>query len=95
MIPDPALYRGWFELALYFCFLLVLAKPVGLYMAAVFDGRMRFLSAFEKRLYRLSGIDTTLDMNGRDYLKAVFLFSIASTLAFFAVLEAQTYPPVS
>jgi potassium-transporting ATPase potassium-binding subunit len=51
---------GWLQLTLFLVVLLLLARPLGTYMAAVFDGRgsaVRLLQPVEHGLYRLCRID--------------------------------------
>ena len=52
---------GWLQLALYMVVLLLLAKPLGAYMAAVYEGRasraQRIGGSLERLIYRGAGVD--------------------------------------
>lgn len=50
--------NGYFQIVFYFVVLLLLAKPLGIYMADVYEGRsavLRFGGAFERLIYRVAG----------------------------------------
>ncbi len=53
----------WFQLTLYVLVLVALAKPLGTFMAQVFEGKScgleRVLAGCERAIYRLSGVDPT------------------------------------
>ena len=52
---------GWLQLGLYVVVLLLLAKPLGSYMAAVYEGRalrsQRIAGPLERLIYRGAGVD--------------------------------------
>ena len=66
---------GWLQLGLYVVVLLLLAKPLGAYMAAVYDGRavwaQRVGGPLERLIYRGAGVDPTRDMGWIDYALAM------------------------
>src|SRR5215831_6002401 len=67
----------------------VLAVPVGLYMARVFDGRLRapgWLRWFEQRL-------DTGPQNWKQYALAFMLFNLVTFIVGFAILSLQPYHP--
>ena len=55
--------QGMLQLAVYLAVLLLLVKPLGAFMAAVFEGRRTFLSPVlqpvERLIYRAGGVDAT------------------------------------
>ena len=61
---------GWLQLALYVVVLLLLAKPLGAYMAAVYAGRamraQRIGGWLERLIYRGAGVDPAQEMDWRD-----------------------------
>ena len=67
--------NGWGQFLLYFGVLLVLMRPVGVYMARLFSDELRFLRPIERVLYRLCGIDATAEMNWREYTIAMLMFN--------------------
>jgi K+-transporting ATPase ATPase A chain len=74
-----------------------LAWPVGLYQAAVFEGRRTFLDPalrpIESFLYRLFGIDSGHEMTARVYTLCFLLFSAAGTGGLFLLLLVQRWLP--
>jgi potassium-transporting ATPase potassium-binding subunit len=56
---------GWVEIALFVAVVIALARPLGPYMAAVFDGRRTFLSPVlapvERGFYALAGVNDPPD----------------------------------
>jgi potassium-transporting ATPase potassium-binding subunit len=58
--------NGWFQICFFFALVLVCAKPLGIYMARVFEREHTFADRIfrpiERLIYRLSGIDETHEM---------------------------------
>lgn len=65
------------QIGLFIVVLLILAKPLGLYMALAADGRAPLLSRiggpFEKLIYRVAGIDPAVEMSWKTYALALLL----------------------
>ena len=80
---------GWLQLALYVVVLLALAKPLGAYMAAVYEGRalraQRILGPLERLLYRGAGVDPGREMRWTDYALAMLSFNLLGVLAVYAL----------
>ncbi len=85
--------NGWFQFAVYFVVLLVLMRPLGIYMAAVFEGRLRFLRVLEKGIYRIAGVHEEQEMGWRGYAAAMLVFSFVSLLITYLVERVQYYLP--
>ncbi len=85
---------SWIQLAVYFSVLLILVKPLGLYMAKVYQGNNKFsLSLFgwlEKLLYKICGINPEKEMTWVDYAKSVILFSVIGFIVLYAILRLQS-----
>ncbi|MCP2047886.1 UNVERIFIED_ORG: K+-transporting ATPase ATPase A chain [Paenarthrobacter nicotinovorans] len=73
--------------------LVLLHKPLGVYMARVFSGTKH--SKPEKVLYRLAGVDAGTEQSWSVYLRSVLLFSLISILAIFALQRLQGVLPGS
>ena len=58
---------SWIQLILYIVVLLALAKPLGSFMAKVYQGERTFLDRIlgpvERFIYRVSGVNPAEDMN--------------------------------
>jgi K+-transporting ATPase ATPase A chain len=87
----------WLE---YTCFLILvvgLAKPVGTYLAKVFEGKPTFLDPLlcpiESSLYRLFGVLRGQEMSAGTYTLCFLLFSAVSTGGLFFLLLAQSWLP--
>ncbi|TDT79321.1 K+-transporting ATPase ATPase A chain [Arthrobacter sp. AG258] len=68
-------------------------KPLGLYLARVFDGTAS--SRPERLFYRLAGVDAGSEQAWPTYLRSVLVFSAVSILAVFALQRAQGLFPGS
>src|SRR3984893_19163219 len=82
-------------------FLLVLlagVKPLGLYMANIFDGRpiwpLRALGECERGIYRLCGIDAAAEMSWKQYALALLLLHALGALALYALQRWQAWLPL-
>jgi len=84
--------NGFFQIFLYVVTLLVLAKPLGWYMARVYEdepvGLNRWLAPFEALIYRVSGVNPKQEMRWLDYAIAMLVFNL---LGFFAVFGLQSW----
>jgi K+-transporting ATPase ATPase A chain len=77
----------------------MLARPMGLYLAAVFEGRRTglspVLSPVEQALYATAGVSPTREQDWRGYAGALVIFSLVSTLFLFALLRLQAWLPLN
>lgn len=90
---------GWLQISLLFLAVLLVIKPLGLYMARVFSGERTFLSLvlgrLERDLYRVSGINPEKEQSWLGYTLAMLAFSIVGFLALYAMLRLQAYLPLN
>ena len=84
------------------CLLLLLlasVKPVGLYMANVFDGRpiwpLRAGAPLERWTYRLCGVDPAQEMGWKPYAAGLLLFNALGALALYVLQRAQHGLPLN
>jgi K+-transporting ATPase ATPase A chain len=91
--------NGLLQIILYFVALLLLAKPLGVYMAAVYENRpvflKRVLAPLEAGLYRLSGVNPEQEMGWKDYAAALLWFNLFGGLFVFALQMLQAYLPLN
>jgi K+-transporting ATPase ATPase A chain len=91
--------NGLFQIILYFSTLMLLAKPLGVYMAAVYQNRPvfinRLLSPLEAGFYRLSGVNQEHEMNWKEYAAALLWFNLFGGLAVFALQMLQAHLPLN
>jgi K+-transporting ATPase ATPase A chain len=90
---------GWLQISLLFLAVLLVIKPLGLYMARVFSGERTFLSPVLGRvecdLYRLSGINPAKEQSWLGYTLAMLTFSLAGFVALYAMLRLQAHLPLN
>ena len=91
--------QGWLQLGFYVIVLLLLVKPLGVYMAAVYEGRaslaQRIGGPFERLIYRGSGADPARDMSWVDYALAMLWFNLAGGIAVYALQRVQVWLPLN
>ena len=91
--------NGLFQIILYFVTLLLLAKPLGVYMAAVYENRPvlinRLLAPLEAGIYRFSGVKPEQEMRWKEYAAALLWFNLFGGLAVFALQMLQAYLPLN
>jgi K+-transporting ATPase ATPase A chain len=89
--------NGWLQLAFYLIVLLALARPIGEYMARVFENRPcgldRVLGPIERLIYRLSGVRQDEEMTWKGYALAMLTFNFMGLLAVFLLHRLQHLLP--
>ncbi|HMK07760.1 MAG TPA: potassium-transporting ATPase subunit KdpA [Anaerolineales bacterium] len=87
------------QLAFYVVVLLALAKPLGSYMARVYQGQRTFLtrlvSPVERLLYRAAGVTTESETDWKSYAIAVMLFNVLGLMAVYLLQRAQAFLPLN
>ena len=89
--------NGWLQIAIYSLSIILLTKPLGAYMARVFEGERTFLSPVlgpvERGIYRLCGVDEKSEQSWLGYTVAMLLFSIVGFLFLYALQRLQGFLP--
>jgi potassium-transporting ATPase potassium-binding subunit len=83
--------NGLLQITVYFLVLLALTKPVGVFMARVFDGRMKF--RLEGLLYKLCGIKPEQEQRWTQYAGAMLMFTLAGVLLTYLIQRIQGFLP--
>jgi potassium-transporting ATPase potassium-binding subunit len=90
---------SWLQVGLFFLVLFLLVKPLGSYMAHVFQGDRTFLSALlgpiERLFYRLMGVHPDDEMDWKTYTVAMLLFSFIGLAVVFLIQRLQGYLPLN
>ena len=90
---------SWLQLILYIVVLILLVKPLGSFMARVYQGQRTFLDPVlgpvERFIYRISGVNPGDDMNWKTYAVAVMLFNLLGLIAVYALLRLQGVFPLN
>jgi K+-transporting ATPase ATPase A chain len=91
--------NGVLQLVVYIVVLLALAKPLGAYMARVYEGRRialdRVLGWLERLIYRLAGVRADEEMTWKTYAVTMLLFNLAGVLAVYALQRLQGVLPLN
>lgn len=86
------------QLALFLVVLLLLVKPLGAYMAAVYEGRSvvnRMFSPVERLIYRVLGVREDDEMTWKTYALAFLVFNALGLLVVYALQRLQTALPLN
>jgi K+-transporting ATPase ATPase A chain len=91
--------NGLLQIALYLGILLALAKPVGYYMARIYEGKLpafvRWMAPIENLFYRLCGVDSKQEMRWTQYALAMLWFSLLGVLAVYGLQRLQGLLPLN
>src|SRR5467141_4213197 len=91
--------NGVLKLVFYVVVLLALAKPLGAYMARVYEGRRvaldRVLGWLERLIYRFAGVRADEEMTWKTYAVTMLLFNLAGVLAVYALQRVQGVLPLN
>ena len=91
--------NGWFQICFFFALVLLAAKPIGLYMAHVFEREGTFADIvfrpIERMFYRLSGIDESHEMRWTEYTISMLLFSLVTMLLTYGIERLQQWLPLN
>jgi potassium-transporting ATPase potassium-binding subunit len=87
--------NGWLQIALFVLCVLLVAKPLGLYLVKVFDGSMRWLRPIERAIYRAAGVDPGEDQHWTRYAAGMLVFNLATMLFTYLILRLQHFLPLN
>ena len=89
--------NGWFQILLFFASVLLITKPLGVFLYRVFEGKKTFLDfalrPVERLVYRACGIDEKKEMRWMEYGAAMLLFSGASLILLYLIERMQLWLP--
>jgi potassium-transporting ATPase potassium-binding subunit len=84
--------NGILQIALFFLIVVALTKPLGAYMARIFEGPPRRL---EKAIYRLCGIEPLQEQTWMEYAGGLLIFSLVTLLFTYALQRLQQWFPLN
>ena len=91
--------NGWFQIGFYLLVIFLLTKPIGIFIARVFNGEKTFLdpvlSPVERLVYRLTGVDEQREMRWTEYTMAMLLFSGVSMTLLYLIERTQKWLPLN
>jgi K+-transporting ATPase ATPase A chain len=89
--------NGWLQIFVFLLAILLLTKPLGVYMTRVFDRKRTFLDPvlrpIERLLYKLAGVNETHEMRWTEYAFAMLCFSVIPMLVLYAMERLQQWLP--
>jgi len=89
--------NGWFQILFFLLVILLLTKPLGIFMTRVFNREKTFLDPLlrpiEKLVYRLTSVDETYEMRWTEYTIAMLLFSGVSMALLYLMERVQLWLP--
>ena len=85
--------NGWLQIAVFFGLVLLAARPIGLYMARVYERKKTWLDPvlvpIERLLYKLTGVNADEEMKWTQYGAAMLVFSLVTLLLTYVVERLQ------
>jgi K+-transporting ATPase ATPase A chain len=89
--------NGWLQILLFFAVILAVTKPLGVFMAHVFNREKTFLDPVfrpvERVIYKLARVDEDREMHWTEYAVAMLLFSGVSMLLLYLLQRVQRVLP--
>ena len=90
-------FNGWMQILLFLAIVLLITKPLGVYMARVFSREKTFLDPVlrpvERLLYRVTVVDENHEMRWTEYCIAMLLFSAVSMVVLYLIQRMQAFFP--
>ena len=91
---------GWLELAIFLIVLLVITKPLGIYLVGVLDTNGKtfldpVVKPVERLTYRLFGVDPEKEQSWLQYTIAMLVFTLVTVLFTYLILRLQGFLPLN
>ena len=92
-------FYTWLQIATYLVVLVALVKPLGKYMARVFDGQPcgldKLLGPLERLIYTVAGVRPSKEMNWKTYAGTMLLFNLLGLLVVYGLQRTQEWLPLN
>ena len=89
--------NNFIQSIIYLTALVLLVKPLGIYMARIYEGKPTGLNVWfgwlERWIYRLSGVRPERGMSWKAYALALMLFNILGIVVVYALQRLQAFLP--
>src|SRR5947209_4349516 len=89
--------NGWLKIGFFLLLVFLVTKPMGVFMARVFNREKTFLDPIlrplERLLYRCTGVDKNHEMRWTEYAISMLLFSLVSMVVLYAIERLQGHLP--
>src|SRR5262245_61111584 len=91
--------NGWLQILFYFVVIVLVTKPIGVFMTKVFSRERTWLDPVmrpvERALYKLTRVDEEREMRWTEYSIAMLLFSGVSMLVLYLLERTQQWLPLN
>jgi K+-transporting ATPase ATPase A chain len=91
--------NGWLQIIVYLAVIFALTKPLGIFMARVFNRERTFLDPIlrpiERLMYSLTAVDDEHEMRWTEYAFSMLLFSGVSMLVLYLIQRVQIALPLN
>ena len=92
-------YQGWALILVFTAIIVLLAKPMGMWLFALYEGRRTplhvVLGPIERGFYKLAGVDPNAEQSWRRYAMHMLLFQLATLIFTYAILRLQGVLPMN
>jgi K+-transporting ATPase ATPase A chain len=89
--------NGWLQIAVFLALIFAVTKPMGVFMARVFNRERTFMDPvmrpIERLIYRATGVDENHEMRWTEYAFSMLLFSAVSMLLLYLMQRVQGHLP--
>ncbi len=89
--------NGWLQILVFFLIILLITKPLGVFMAHVFNREKTFLDPIlrpiERLIYKLTRVDENREMRWTEYALTMLLFSVVSMVVLYLIQRLQGHLP--
>src|SRR6266571_4173653 len=91
--------NGWFQILMFFGLVMLVTKPLGIFMTRVFNRERTFLDPvlppIEHLLYRVTWVEEDHEMRWTEYAVSMLLFSMVSMLVLYGFERLQGFLPLN
>jgi K+-transporting ATPase ATPase A chain len=98
-MTSATLVSGFGLILVFTALVALLAKPFGLWLFAIYEGRQtplhRVLGPVERGFYRLAGVNPDQEQTWRQYALHLMLFQVATVIFTYAILRLQGVLPMN
>jgi potassium-transporting ATPase potassium-binding subunit len=92
-------WNNLIQISVYLVVLLLAVKPLGTFMAYIYEGRPIglnvWLGPFERWIYRVCGVKAEVGMTWKEYAVALILFNVLGIIVVYAIQRLQVFLPLN
>jgi K+-transporting ATPase ATPase A chain len=89
--------NGWLQILFFLALIFAVTKPLGVFMAHVFNRERTFLDPvlrpLERLIYKLTGVEEEREMRWTEYAAAMLLFNLVTMVVLYAMQRLQGVLP--